>query len=483
MWHKLITKYGLATHLALLASLPWALLPFLSERSLAITILWLSLLAGLWLLVEPSILAGEHLSSARARVRRDLIRCPLSWCFLVVVSFTAVSWLNGGVALHYDPEQAAWAVMRPAIDILPTSAGESGFLPFAVTIGAGVLTAGVLYGLGLSARISFGVVMGFLLGVAGLVAATFVCFDVAPFVDLALNGFLSRPPVAPTPFYGTVYGLGLMLSVIAGMQAEERKWSVSRLFFCVAVAGNMAGLLFFAPPLAASAYLVVIGFFLLFAIVRLSRVGSLGGVAYSLTMVVFGVALAVCLLLAVAPEAVTKAKVDGMNLVVAFPENYRDVSDVLTRISRSMWKESPWRGAGIGAFNLHALFLAEKSDWALLSPKVAAALNGYWTFLAEQGILGCVMLGGIVCLLAFVWVRNLVRSVIYLRTCDDADIFVFACVPMVWAAPITIPLVCAEAFCSPVFSSSVMSLAVVAVLALSAASFPRGPRPRVAASE
>ena len=61
MWHKLITKYGLATHLALLASLPWALLPFLSERSLAITILWLSLLAGLWLLVEPSILGGEHL--------------------------------------------------------------------------------------------------------------------------------------------------------------------------------------------------------------------------------------------------------------------------------------------------------------------------------------------------------------------------------------------------------------------------------------
>jgi len=483
MWHKLITKYGLATHLALLASLPWALVPFLSERSLAITILWLSLLAGLWLFVEPSILAGEHLSSARARVRRDLIRCPMSWCFLVAIGFATVSWLNGGLALQYVPEKAAWGVMRPTIELLPTSAGDSGFLPFAAIIGTGVLTLGVLHGLGLSARISFGVVAGFLFGMAGLVSATFVCLESTPFVNLALRGFLSRPPIAPASFYGTVYGLALMLSVIAGMQAEERKWSAARIFFCVAVAGNMAGLLFFAPPFVAIGYLVVIGLFLLFAFVRLSRVGSLGGVAYSLTMVVFGVALAVCLLLSVAPEAVTKAKVDGLNLVVAFPENYRDVADVLTRISRSMWKESPWRGAGIGAFNLQAQFLAEKSDWALLSPKVSAALNGYWTLLAEQGIIGCVVLISLVCLLVFVWVRNLVRAIIYLRTCDDADIFVFACVPMVWAAPITIPLICAEAFYAPVFSSSVMLLAVFAVLALSAASFPRGLKPRVAASE
>ena len=57
MFHRLITKYGLATHLALLASLPLALLPFLSERHLGLTILWLSALAGLWLLLEPSILA------------------------------------------------------------------------------------------------------------------------------------------------------------------------------------------------------------------------------------------------------------------------------------------------------------------------------------------------------------------------------------------------------------------------------------------
>ena len=482
MFHKLITKYGLATHLALLASLPCALLPFLSERSLGVTILWLSALAALWLLVEPSILAGEHLSSARARVRRGMVRDPIFWFFLVVIGFAAIRWLNGGIELCYDPEQT-WSVSPPVVDVLPASAGNSGFLPFAVAIGAGVLSLGVLHGLGLSARISFGLSTGFIFGVSGLVCATFVCLESEPLVRLALQGFISRPPIAPLPFYGTSYGLALALSVVAGTQAEGRKWSAARIFFCVAVAGNLSGLLFFSPSLLSVVYLVVIGLFMVFSFVHLSRVGSVGSVAYSFTMILFGAALAVSLLLAVAPEAVSKAKIEGMSLAAAFPENYREVSAILTRIGRSMWQESPWRGAGLGAFNLQAQFLAEKSDWAMLSPKVSSALSGYWTVLAERGILGCIVLASMGCLFAFAWVKNLIGAVIYLRTRDDADSFAFACMPMVWAAPILIPLFCVEALYSPVFSCSVTLFAVVAVLALSAASFPRAPKPRAAASE
>ena len=102
MFHRLITKYGLATHLALLASLPPALLPFLSERHLGLTIFWLSALAGLWILLEPSILAGEHLSTARGRVRHDMVRDPLFWFFLAAVVFAGLRWLNSGISMHYD---------------------------------------------------------------------------------------------------------------------------------------------------------------------------------------------------------------------------------------------------------------------------------------------------------------------------------------------------------------------------------------------
>ena len=101
----------------------------------------------------------------------------------------------------------------------------------------------------------------------------------------------------------------------------------------------------------------------------------------------------------------------------------------------------------------------------------------------RRGILGCIVLASMGCLFAFSWIKNLIGAVFYLRTRDDADVFVFACPPMVWTAPIVIPLFCAEAFFSPVFSCSVTLFAVVAVIALSAASFPRSPKPRAAATD
>ena len=477
MFQRLITKYGLATHLALLASLPPALLPFLTERQLGLSILWLSALAGLWLLLEPSILAGEHLSSARARVRHDIVRDPLFWFCIVAVIFAGVRWLNSGIGMHYDPEEGVWAVAKPFVEILPASAGDTGFLPFTVAVGVGVLSQGVLHGLGLSARISFGLVAGFILGVAGMVCATFTCLEWASFLQHAKAGFMSGP------FYGSFFGLMLLMSLMSGIQAESRKWKAARLPFCVAIAGNLAGLLFFAPMFLAMGYIAVVLVMALLSFLHQSRAGTLGGVAYSLTMVIFGAALAVCALLSFAPEAVVKAKTEGLDMAVAFPDSYRQASEILKRISRSMWQESPWSGVGVGAFNLHVKFLAEKSDWYVLAPNVSSALSSYWTILAERGILGCLTLACSAVLFLFVWIRSLVQAVVYLRTRDDADIFVFACAPVVWAAPVVLVLFCAEAFFTPVLSCSVTLFAVVAILALSAASFPRGPRSRAATSD
>ena len=477
MVHKLITKYGLATHLALLASLPLALLPFLSERHLGLTILWLSALAGLWLLLEPSILAGEHLSTARSRVRHDMVSDPLFWFFLVTVVFAGMRWLNSGIGMHYDPEEGTWSVAKPFMEALPASVGDSGFLPFAVTVGLGVLVQGVLHGLGLSARVSFGLVTGFVLGIAGMACATFVCLEWAPFLQHAKAGFISGT------FYGSFFGLILLMSLMSGIQAESRKWTAARLPFCVAVSGNLAGLLFFAPPILSIVYLSIAGLMTLFAFIHQSRSGSLGGVAYSLTMVIFGSALAVCALLSFAPEAVVKVKSEGLDFATAFPDSYRQASEILRRISHSMWRESPWSGVGIGAFNLHVKFLAEKSDWYVVAPNVSSALNSYWTILAERGILGSLMLASAAVLFLYAWVRSLVQAVVYLHTRDDADIFLFACAPIAWALPVVLALFCVEALFTPVLSCSVTLFAVAAVLALSAASFPRAPRSRVATTD
>ena len=86
MFPRLITRYGLATHLALLASLPFALFPFLSASRLAEVVFWLSGIAFLWLIVEPSMRAGEHLSIARRRVLGLMLRDVAFWFSLFAIA-------------------------------------------------------------------------------------------------------------------------------------------------------------------------------------------------------------------------------------------------------------------------------------------------------------------------------------------------------------------------------------------------------------
>jgi len=470
MFHRLITKYGLATHLALLASLPVAIQPFVSDRALGITILWLSAFAIMWLMVEPSILSGEHLSTARERVRKELVASPLFWFSLIVVAFAAVRCWNDGVALRFDAAQSAWLVSQPDLSGLPAAVQGAAFLPFAVAVGTVSLMLGILYGLGLAARLSFGIVFSFLMGVGGLAVATCVCFEMEPLTSMAATDF------SPAPHLGTAFGIGCLVAIACGTCAESRKWTTARFPFCVAVAGNVAGLLFLAPSLVSAGYLAVSIVLALFGIVIVTRTASAGGAARCAMMILLGVAIAVSLLVAYAPRTVWDAKVKGLDATQAFPETYRQESEILGRASRAVWEDSPWCGGGIGSFPLRLKFLADKADWSVLKPDVASPSNGYWSLLAERGILGCLFLAGIGVFLIVVWVKHLVGAILYLRTRDDAFPFPFACAPVVWISLPVLVLLGLEAVADPVFSGKTVLLAAVVGIALPAASFPRKPR-------
>ena len=99
---KFIAKFGCAAHLAVLTVAPLFLFPFVEREMLAVVMLWLSLPAALWAILEPSVRGGEHLHNARRRVLRGMLRDPLLWALLVVVVITGVRAVNVGIALAYD---------------------------------------------------------------------------------------------------------------------------------------------------------------------------------------------------------------------------------------------------------------------------------------------------------------------------------------------------------------------------------------------
>ena len=132
MLYQNISKYGLATHLALAAALPAALAQSVSGSVLSIAMLWVSLSAVLWMLIEPSVLSGETVSTARMRVISHVIRDPLVWFLLVAILYAFVRWLNNGVRLAFDAETSIWAVKEATLPFLPASTANEGLFPMAL---------------------------------------------------------------------------------------------------------------------------------------------------------------------------------------------------------------------------------------------------------------------------------------------------------------------------------------------------------------
>ena len=467
MLQKFLSKYGLAAHLALLAAVPLALTPFLDTASLASVVFWLSGLAVVWLLTEPSIRAGEHLSLARRRVRGEVVRDPFFWFLIAAVVFAMFRMLNSGIALKYDPEQVVWIVGESKLGGGPASAGNAGLLPFAVVVALLILSMGIRHGIGLMARIVFGLSAALFSGVGGFVAAGFACAGVKPFACWLGSG------LAESPFWASTFGVWLIIAIVSGVQAEARKWSSARFPYVLGIAGNASALLFFAPPVIAVVWIAFAFMTLSVSLVYLGRANSVGAVARNLSLAIFGFALPVFLMMMFVPDTVRAAKISALAPEFAFPESYKQASETLSRIGRQIWVSHPWFGIGDGAFGLHVPFLAEKADWAVIPAQPKFAINGYWTILAERGIVGCVVSAVGLGMLVVSYFIRLVGAFGYLRHQDDSDIFPFAVPPIAWFAPLTVVILAVEAVISPVFLNGTLFLTVLSALALSAAAFPK----------
>ncbi len=509
MFPRLITRYGLATHLALLASLPFVLFPFLSTSKLAEVIFCLSGIAFLWLLVEPSMRAGEHLSVARRRVLGSLVRDVAFWFVLGALAVSLVRCINSDVATDYvthqgggkvsdvssndvrrdfpsDPDKrqswldvagpdaglrartaavvmleeafadsgadassrggarenpvlrdaksrvagatdhqavvfakklaalggkvkgealgrhpcmrylphsvtkGEWVVRAPEYVGLPSSAGSAGLLPLAALVGIGVVVLGIRHGIGLTGRISFGLTSSFVMGLGGLAMALFACLQVPSFMGAAKADFIEGP--FREPFWGPGFGAWLICALAFGAQAEARKWGAARVPFCLAVAGNASGLLFFSPPPVSTVFLVVAALAAIFCLAYLGRAGSVGASARNFVMMLLGFATPLFFLSALLPGDVEFDECVRKNGSVMEPvkepvqniysvkaggflaidktqaEEYRKLSPILSGMAKSVWKAHPWYGAGTGAFRLHVPFIATKEQLAAFRP-------------------------------------------------------------------------------------------------------------------
>ena len=455
---KLIAKYGLAAHLAILAVAPLFLFPFCATGTVAWVLVWLTLPTALWTVLEPSLRGGEHLHDARRRVVKAVFRDPLFWASLVLVVFTGFRALNGGIALSYDAEASVWCVSPPVFPILPGVVGSAGDLSFAVALACVVLLQACRHSLGRSARMAFLLLVSFLSGLAALV--TLVSLHEGTAGALAL---LPSDGGTAHSFIALTFGLQLIGGVVALIAIAEYRWSFSFFLLLPAIGGNAAGLFAFAPAYLSAAFAVAVVLTLSYAILfSMLKFSSSDGLKL---MVIGGIALTFGgLLAAVAlPRAVMDERLAAFMNLAFFPERFWEIRGMLSAVAFKSWISHIWIGTGIDSFPLDFRFAAQDADWAALPRGATAVSNGWWLLLAERGLVGAVFFVLPFGFLLFTYGRRLVGGV-------KARVLPH---PICLIAPVVLALFVATGFvdCSPLRAEVLM--AMCAYLAVSAAAFPR----------
>ena len=467
MFHHSVSRFGLATHLALAAALPAALAQFVSVDFLAVSMLWVSLAAWIWMLFEPSVLAGETVSRARARMIGGIVKNPFVWFLILTVLFAFIRWLNSDIRLFYDAEKAIWSVKAPSASIMPGSSGDSGFFPFSCVVTISTVVIGVIHALGKNARIWFGVMTGVFSAIGALAAVICVAMGNEYFKGEAAATY------GAASFVGSAFAMILPVSIACGIEAEERGITGARLLFALSVAGNLAASFVFLPLPMSISYLLLSAIVSIVGLVLCKRRHGGAACARAASMLAFGIIGAVSSVMVPSYKETVQSKMAEMNVEKVIPPALADRNEVLNRISVSMWKDHQWGGVGVGAFKLQVPFYADREDWQVLPSRPESPSNGYFSILAERGIVGSLFWVAGIAFLAGIWALRLAGSVQWYR-CQDESKAWFFCMPVaVWVGPAVLVGLSADAYFSSGISLTSLPVYGAASMALAASSFPK----------
>jgi len=425
---KLLSKYALAAHLALVAVAPLILLPFAGEAWTARVLLWLTCLSCIWLVMEPSRRKGEMPHDARARVGKAVISDPLFWFSLVLVVLTGIRAVNGGILLSYDAELMSWSVTSPAVPYLPGCVEGKGFLPFSVTVALAVIFQAARHGLGRSARVAFLLVSSVASAVAAIVLAYAISYNHLGVLALASASVFSAS------FFGAAFGITLLVALAAHFSVIGVQWIRVEPLAAFGLVGNAVGAVIFLPPHALVVVAVAFVAFAVLSFVLSKKVFEGSGSFRCSLAILIAMAAPVLYVFATEDRADMAIKIQAFETMAIFPDGFGSARDALSAISLKIWKDNPWIGTGLGSFPLSLRFSAGASDWAAIAPSQQVALNGWWQLLAERGVIGALLLAVTLGLLLWTYGSRCVASWNSLRLLPEHFVGPFALLTLVTLA-------------------------------------------------
>lgn len=395
---KLISKYALAAHLAILAVAP----QFFSLG----TVLCLSALAFCWLIFEPSRLGEESLYAARKRVASAIVSDPVFWLTVSIFLFRAISYFNTGVAMTYDAESGNWSLSQPPFPYLPASASNCATAELSASAALIVVLQGCRNAMGRMARSVFLILFSAFSGVGALVYCVLCSSSSQEALALAARSF-SNPQ-----FLGVYHAMGLFSAIAAFSSVLRYKWYSSVVFIILGLSCNAAALFVFAPEsvilVFASASFALILYTIIWHYIKEDPAQGL--MAFIGT--IFFLSLAVVLVVIALPESVISAKLSpilaGARLL---PENFHALYAQLSDASLAIWKKCPWLGSGLGTFPDAMKFVASHEFWEVVPANQVSPTSLYWKVLAERGAIGAFLIVSLLSLILFTFLKRWIGAI------------------------------------------------------------------------
>lgn len=383
MLQRLLTKYGLAFHVACVCLFPFL---FLSHPRAFndVPLLWLSLLVAEMLVCLPSVKRYETLSDARARVYRALLWDPFFYVGLGIVGVAAVRLVNSGCELVYLPDADIWQMSAPPVDWAPFSVGRTAAL------------ANLSF---LAACVAVGVALRVALGKASKrwLLQTLSCASGCVAVCLVVQNSLSAPSSlelvdgAMHSAWGTLFGLWLLLGIGLLTDAMARGQRGKSALFLLGVAGNLAGLLFFAHAVMAAVFSVLALLLLLHGLAYLRSIVPRGDQFKLFLGYVLLVVLAVLACVFVFPENPLAVRVKAALSDDSGWESWVASRKLRSNAALKIWQEHPWSGVGPDGFGHYVGFSVESKEWGGLKMDRAYVYHDWLQYLCETGVLGVML--------------------------------------------------------------------------------------------
>jgi hypothetical protein len=458
MMQRVLTKYGLVLHIAVIVFTP-VLVVAQSRSFVLLPLLWLSLIALEAMVLLPSVRRGETLSDARQRVLRALSWDPFLYIALALVGVVFTQWCNSGCKLSYLSDADVWQFSPPPVAWLPFSVEASPALTYVAVFSACAVT-GIALRVAVSKSAKRLLLQG-LAGFSGLAAVWSVwqsCQGVAP----AAVSAVTQGAAAQGTFFGfwMVVGLGVF---VEGLSQGQRGMQG---LFLLAVVGNLLGLLFFATAIALAGFATVLLLLFIYGIVYL-RPHVPAQVRLKLFLASFvTVACTAVVLVFVFPENPVLAKMKGAFPFATHWDALISVKNVRTAAAWSVWKEHPWVGAGADGFRHFVGLAIAGKEWRVLKADPSCVYNDSVQFLCEFGVLGAgLLLSAVIALMVPICYRARLAWKRGAHDENEGRVFLLRLSPVVLTGVLATFACFAESWIASPFRSHSLLLSWVCVMA------------------